>query len=59
MFIDLRKQKRKIIIELESEGSDSVKIDDYIDNVLKGLETILIQRQKPKQLKIEIILKKL
>ena len=57
MFIDLRKQKRKIIIELESEGSDSVKIDDYIDNVLKGLETILIQRQKPKQLKIEIILK--
>jgi len=57
MIIDLRKQKREIIIELEAKGSDSVNIDDYIDNVLKDLETILIQRQKPKKLKIEIILK--
>ncbi len=56
MVIDLRKQKREIKIELESEGNDSVKIDDYIDDVLEDLEIVLNQRVKPSKLKIEIIL---
>jgi hypothetical protein len=54
MIIDLRKQNRTIKIELESQGSDSVKIDKYIDGVLKDLEIVLSQRESPENLKIEI-----
>ena len=55
-IIDLRKQKRKIIIELEAEGNDCIKIDDYIDDVLESLKIILNQRKKPSKLKLEIII---
>jgi hypothetical protein len=56
MITDLRKQKREIKIELEVPLKEADLLDEYIDNILKDLEAILIQRKLPKGLKIEIIL---
>ena len=59
MIIDLRKQKRKIIIELEAKGGDSIFVDHYINDILGELKRILNQskwEKEAKKLKIEIIL---
>ena len=56
MIIDLRKQKRKIIIEFEKEGLD-FELDEFIGKIIPDLRIICGQRKDlPEKTKIEIIL---
>jgi hypothetical protein len=52
---DIRKQNRKIIIELTQTGG-KMEVDDFVNNVVKELEIIHEEKAKPDNIQMIIIL---